>query len=396
MGLFLFELKKAISSRFLWGMVLLLLILDIYVIYTQCRGNDSIDGHELIYEQVKGEITLDKINFVAEHYKNALRVVQEGNYSTKPNQKGTYTGFIFGDMSEFQYFYEELKYHYFYEGRIQDVLNQAASNINFYENIDNRYEVRKNQKIIDIYKKRSLNSFYEMKNMQEYLEYDYSCGFLLLLLFLATPNLFWMEKQIQMELLLKTSKIGIRKIACAKLAAVSAISLFFTTLFGATDFITFQFIYGLEGFRQPVYSIQDYAFSIINIPIWQYALLLQLFRFLACIGLGMFLSWLSAKLTDNVMIMAIGLAVIGNLILCCIYTDFLYNPLLLFEMNQICRNFQVIALMAYPVYQYQIILFATIGMSILLSADIIYTIKNKRFGFLHWVYENWKNYIKNN
>lgn len=352
-------------------MLVIFLLVDVYKINEMHKQeNTVIDGHETIYHIVKGEITSDKIDFIVQHYKNYSKLVNEGNYSKEGEQKGTYTGYIFGDFYEFKDLFDEWKAIYNYPTEMNDICNFAKHNIHFFQKMNHSYEVSKNQKILTSYRDRRIDNYYNMEGTKKYLEYDFSSLLMFLMILAGVSGILMQEKQNKMFFLIETSDMGITKNIIAKLISVVFYTLFVVILFSIADMLFFRIIYGMEGLLEPLYSIKEYRNTPLNLSVIQYMILSAFMKYTALLFFGVIVFLLSFIFMDSVKTMAGSLLIFCVCVYLCIHSKVFINPVALFVNYNLIKEFSVINLFGIPVYYFQVILTALLSISIVISIGI--------------------------
>ena len=112
-------------------MLLLFGILNLYRIYSGYRKQTGSEpqfysAYFRVYENVSGEWNNDIIRYVVAEYEKAKAVVDAGGFSTEPNQPGTHTGYIFGDMNVFEQIKNEMDERYHYEQTMRKLTGKRS------------------------------------------------------------------------------------------------------------------------------------------------------------------------------------------------------------------------------------------------------------------------------
>lgn len=370
-----YEIKKLVRVKFLWLMLLLFTLINFYKIYLmKSEENNEIKGHAAIYNTIKGTLTEEKVDFVTSNYKLNIEKIKRGDYSTDEKEEGTFTGYVVGDKGEFEYFYNELKYIYEYSSYIDSLCKNVNENIRFYKKINNSFEYKKNNMIKDIYEERSLNQYFEMKNVKKYIEYDFSSSLILVMLLLGIPEIILLERQTKMEGLLCISNAGIAHILRAKISTILIFVFCITAYFSILDFISFSSMYGLDGFNQPLYGIEAYKFCSLNIRVYQFMILNGIIRAIAFLFLAYVIFLLATVLRKGVRVAIAGLVIISLFIWIGINTGFIVNPIALLEWNALIKEFHVISILGHPVLTFEVISIALIvGMVLLIGFIFLWT-----------------------
>lgn len=340
--------------------------------------NDNFNkAYWKVHEKVQGELNNEKISFVINNYKKALKIVESGNFETKKEDPNTYTGYIYGDMNLFKKVYDSMDYCYNYNKNMEDYIKFAEGNIEFFKEKSNTYEALKNKNIKATYSNRKISSFYDTDGFYNYFTYDFSSLLILMLIILGISPVFSKEKECEMDLLIKTSKKGKFKIINAKVVASFIYVILINLIFFLTDIITFSATFKLFGFSNKLYSIKEFIFTPLNISILNYSILymiLKIVGFLTITMLILVLSSLSSKSYLTFIFSATSIIVL-------IFSSYNYNNTFLNSLNPIFMlvnrnlflNYEVIRIFNHPILTgmaYTVVNIALILISILVVNNI--------------------------
>lgn len=283
MNLVKFELKKIMHKKHIVITLLFFIIINIIKINFDYKKSNAGKlefnrAYWTVYEKVKGSLNRENMNFVIDNYKNLSEIVDSGNFETEVKDDSTYTGYIYGDMNLFKKLYDDMNYRYNYSKNMQEHIKLSEENIEFYKSVNNTYEILKNKNIKTIYSNRQIESFYDTEGFYNYINYDFSSLLILMLLILGLSSVFSIEKECEMDLLLKTSKIGKVKVANAKILASFIYSMIICLIFFLVDVLVFSINFKLEGPFSKLYSIKEFVFTPLNISILCYCLLNDLLK----------------------------------------------------------------------------------------------------------------------
>ncbi len=355
-----FELKKMFRNKLLLFMLLLFGILNLYRIYSGYRKQTGSEpqfysAYFRIYENVSGEWNNDIIRYVVAEYEKAKAVVDAGGFSTEPNQPGTHTGYIFGDMNVFEQIKNEMDERYHYEQTMRKLTANAAENAAFYEQKGNTELAAKNRKIAETYQDRKVTAFYDTWGLNEYFKYDFSTLLILILMILMLSPLFAKEHELEMHGLLhlaqNAGKLPVCKLAAGGIAVCAVSLLFFTE-----DFLAFRSLYHISGLFQPVNTLDGYFYSPLHLRIGTYILLNAALKILSFLVLGSICSAVSAAakhelvpfcVSFSVMLMLVaGDAFAGSSVLSVL------NPVTLLSGKKLFREFQTVSFFGTPFFSY--------------------------------------------
>lgn len=284
-----FEWRKS----FLHLPLLLLLVLftaaDIAKIYGVYQENSYLSMEESwkeiyweLYSDYSGEITLDKINSLLAIYRPLEEQTADLTATSASDVEGTLTGNIWSDRSLLnRYYVTPMQYCYTYRNLAAQIYLKANENVELFTNLENNFEVSKNQRTAILYASRQINSFYYTEGWFYYIYYDFSIILVLLLCLYGVSQIFTLEKESGMDRLLPTSRNGGRRTMAAKLIASTLFTAGVSLWFSVVDYVTFSIIFGLgNGAELPIYAIENLAYASVNLSILQFAAVNTLSRVL--------------------------------------------------------------------------------------------------------------------
>lgn len=328
MKIVLFEFRKNILRKSVIIPMVVLLFVNVIVIYAQYRfGNDVFSDevnrynsssrewnyYKELHMQLDGEITEEKQNKVIQLYNKLKEKIDTGNYE-KGYTESAGTGYIFGDYSLIESnFYQPIKKIVSYADKNNKLVKQAKENIEFYKKVDNKYELEKNQYIVDNYCDRAIYDFYDTTGWKKLLSYNFSDIILLILLFLFTLPLFHQERICGMENIILVSKKGRKMYLAGKYISVIAGIVMCTVFFAGINYFIFDLIYNMKGMGTPIYALDEFQYSPYNFTVLQAYLVMQAFKSLALIVISTFMCLVSNATKNTMMsfIVFIGTVVLG-------------------------------------------------------------------------------------
>ncbi|MEI3612562.1 ABC transporter permease [Pseudogracilibacillus sp. SO30301A] len=220
-------------------------------------------------------MTKQKIESLMSIYQPLEQQTADKTASTESNNPNTYTGNLYNDHLFFKWnFVDPMEYSYMYQQYANDVVKNANENLSFFESLGNDYEYKKNSIILDRFQGRSIDSFSYTEMFQYYIHYDFSAFLVILICLYALMSVFVTEKETEMDVLLLTTKAGGQKTIFAKLFSASIFVCAVSFWFGLIDFIAFASSFGsLEAKFSPIYAIENFADTALNISLGEYALI---------------------------------------------------------------------------------------------------------------------------
>lgn len=376
-----FELKKLFRNRLLLVMLALLSVLNVYHIYSDYAENvgtekSYYDAYFNVYEDVSGAWDTEKIKFVVSEYEKAKAIVDAKKFSTEPDQPGTYTGYIFGDYGLFEKIKTEMEKLYHYDEAMADLTQKAADNAAFYQQKGNAYLAKVNQKIEKAYQNRNVSAFYDTFGLTEYFKYDFSTLLILILLIPMLSPLFAKEHEIEMYGLLKITP-NFRKMSVCKMLAGAIAICFVSIIFLLEDLLTFTYLYHINGFSQPIYTLSAFFHSPLTVSISSYILLNAALKLLGFLVLGGVCMFVSSLVKNEIIPFCTSFAVTLILVVTDAFIEHdvvsIFNPVTLFSNGKLFREFQVTSIFEVPVYTFSLPIAAAVLELILLYTLTIFT-----------------------
>lgn len=283
--LFFFEFRKHFMKTSIVIAIICFSLLNIAKIYSEYHEKSLLSSsanpewQELywneIYDQFKGMMTDKKIETLMSIYKPLEQQTADKTASTETNNPDTFTGNLYNDHLFFKWnFVDPMEYSYMYKQYANDVVKNAKENISFFDSLENDYEYKKNKIISDRFQGRSIDSFSYTEMFQYYIHYDFSAFLVILICLYSLMSVFVTEKETEMNVLLLTTKAGGKRTIYSKLFSASVFVSAVSFWFGLIDLIAFASFFGsLEALFSPVYAIENFANTALNINLAEYVLL---------------------------------------------------------------------------------------------------------------------------
>ena len=283
-----FEFKKFVFKPHVLLLMIACTLINLVGVYSSCRyfrlGSD-LEAFTTLYDGfLQGKLTEEKINFVITETER-LQALTADQTASHEMGTGMYTdGNVFSDFFMFIFdIYPKMEYAVSYSFTANEIVKKASDNITFFEEKGNHYEVRVNEKIAARYANRVIHEFYDLRAMENYLIYDFSNLVALLVCVVMIVPVFVSEKEAEMDKLLPALKNGGGKLVQVKVIFTFLIVLQVSLWFSLWDFIGFSLFSPLQNFDAPLYAIEIFQFTPLDITISQYFLLNFIFK---TIGLG--------------------------------------------------------------------------------------------------------------
>lgn len=392
MRLLRYEFWKLFCKKAVFICLALFLLINTYKISTLPKRENitSYDGYfsgyDAVYDIVKGEMTEEKILFVVENYQELSALNDKNAFSNNPNED-RFTRYDFGDYIVFMHFFNGMDYAYNYGANMYGYINLAKENVDFFLERGNEYEVSVNQKIVDIYGGRGITAYYDTYGFSEFFEYDFSSLLIILLLLLSLASSFTMEGESGMDMLIKINKKGRQHTVMAKIGAFVLFSFLITVLFTAIDLIAFDIKFGLDGFFNPIYSIERYFTFTLNLSMLGYVILSMLLKFIAFTVIGLFIMFCSSWFGSVIYSFGVGTFSVFGLILADGTTKLgaskfltLLNPLSLIANRYMLDTYSVVNIFSYPVLRIYVSLVLMLIFAVVLIVATMLAYIHRRVG----------------
>lgn len=267
------ELRKNFCE--LWMLLFLAILLLTNAWKLQWEYHDAVGEfteyepvYQDLYSRWKGAITQEKVGELMRIYgpleekwqTMSLQSAQgTGQYTDSENQDYRFFTFQFA---------EEMKYDYFYAGEASRIASQARALKDFYSDLGNAYEAKKNDIINSLFSRRSIPDFADTRYLEVWLNHDYSAMVVLLLCLFGLSAVFVTERETEMYMLLRTTRLGGSATAAAKLTASFLYMVTVCILFFGEDFLVLQLLSGSwDALHSPIYAIRLLETTPLNMTV---------------------------------------------------------------------------------------------------------------------------------
>lgn len=345
-----YEVKKVLHNKVFWGLVFVFLCVNCYRISQLGAYDPAVsEGEVRLYQELKGELTDEKIDFVVDNYVRYKGIIEEGTYSREENTEETYTGYIHGDYVMFSELFAEWKELYEYRYYCRDIAERAAENVRFFEERDNTFEAENNRAIIERYSDREIKNFYHKDVVRRYVEYDFSGVFIILLLLLISSELIFVENKTKMNYVIDCSSYGGMRFLGTKVVFLLFMTTVLAVVFYGADFAFFQIFYDMEGLSDPLFSIMEYKNTPVDWSVFGYQMVsiaikivgFQFFAILTFLFSYLFLNQIYTVIFGAVSFVAF--------VFVCENTRWVLNPVLLLINHNLFSGYQVMNIFHRPV-----------------------------------------------
>lgn len=298
-----FELKKIFSTPLLLYFLLICSFLNIYKIidfydYNCSFARDDIGNYQSaywkLYDKYSGTLNADKIKEIILYVNEHEQDIINSSFDKETDYDKYLTGSYFLDYQIIKiHYYLPIKYSYEYKRYSDQVCERAMSNIDFYSEFNNTYEILKNQQIVNLYANRYISSLYYTEAFEDFFSYEFSILMISFLLIFGISPIFVNEKTTGMQDLIYSCSKGRGYIFVSKVIAVICYIIFIFIWFVGSDLICFCTLYKVDGASNPLYSIEAFIDTPFGGSIGQFLIVFLIYRLLGILVLGMVIMLIS-------------------------------------------------------------------------------------------------------
>lgn len=317
--------------------------------YYKTYGNFQTPYFRL-YETVCGEITEEKLNPFKIRAGELETEIMTQTYSTEYDpEKYIYTGYAHGDFSLYSLMISpEISYAATYANTSNRIAAKAAESYNFYKEMGNDYESRKNAMIYNLYSNRRISEYRATNWANAYFSYDFSSLLCIVLLILGLASSFTSERESGMDQLI--SAYGKTKSTIISKVVSSAIfCLILTIIFTVLDLIAVNRFLVIKNINMPLYSAKLFELTPFNFTFVEAVFVCAGLRFLGLFAIALIVMVIS-KITPNTIAATISsFAAVLALILLSLISESLINPIGLLTPKNYLEKFSVVDLFGRPI-----------------------------------------------
>lgn len=287
-----FEWKKNFLSPWMLVFLAVLLAVNGWKLNAEYQKKTAefapYDGaYETFYSQWSGAITLENIQELMAVYGPLQE--KEDTLSFDFNEgSGTYTYSEYGDYRFFSsQFANEMEYDYLYVNKAIGIVAQAKALAEFYQSVGNTYKAAESKAFVQVFQNRVIPQFADTRYIEVWLNHDYSSMLVLLLSLFGLCTVFVTERETEMYMLQRTSRLGGGMTVAAKFTASALFLFLICLLFYGEDFLILQLLSGhWEALNSPVYAIRNLKATPLNMTIGQFILWSGGMKTLGMLGCG--------------------------------------------------------------------------------------------------------------
>lgn len=375
--LILFELKKLVHQRYLLFFIVLLLFVNVVNIYFNydllvtpketMLTEDAVAETDVIKLQMDkdymGDITAEKLANLQNHSNIAL-AISEGKSQESIE---LYFPLAYTDMVYSKEIIDEMQRLYTYsDSIIKPLLNKNGEIKSQAETYGDTYGIRTANLIEKVYSKRDISEYYRINEFESLLTYHLSALFVLLLSVYCASNLFAGEKETQMLSLIKCSPRGKNSLFWAKLLSLAVFCIAVGVIFFSTDLLVFWVCRRPSGFLLPIYALESFTYTPININIISFFLLISFLKVLGAFIVGIAVIFFSVFFSKSYQAFVTGFLGVVALMGINLFTDGIFgviryfNPITMFISVRLFETLRIENIFNYPVYMYALSLTGTL------------------------------------
>lgn len=273
-----FECRKNFFSPWMLLFLVALLAVNGWKLQSEYqKQTDRFADYEAVYEtlyaQWGGEITREKIQNMMAVY-GPLEQKSESMSLSSLEGSGTYTDSEYNDyLFLSSHFATEMEYDYLYVNQAIGITQRAQELASLCERRGNGYMAAEHRAAADTFQNRYIPRFADTRYIEVWLNHDYSSTLVLLLCLFGLCTVFVTERETEMYILQRTSRLGGGFTVAAKLTASILFVSLVCILFYCEDFFLLQLLSGhWDALSSPVYAIRLLEATPLNMTIGQFVL----------------------------------------------------------------------------------------------------------------------------
>lgn len=314
------------------------------------------------YDRWKGPITTEKVQELMTIYGPLEEKFDSLSLSSIPGS-GTYTDTEDMDHHFFHYnFAEEMEYDYLYHNEALEITEKSRNLTSLYDTIGAAYPAAESRAFTRIFQGRSIPDFADTRYIEVLLNHDYSAMLVLLLCLFGLCTMFVTERESEMYMLQRTTKLGGRATVAAKFLSSVQYVVLVCLLFFGEDFLVLQLLSGhWEALSSPLYAIQLFEAGPLGMTIGQFILWSGCMKTLGVLGCGCLVLLLSCLMRRVLTAFVTGLGGILALVvlqeLCRTRVGLKwFNPMELVMVREISMDTTFVNVLGLPVQLYVFVL----------------------------------------
>lgn len=372
--LFTYEFKKQIFRVSLLIIAVLCLVVNCYKQYETVRYYGA-DGYikavmgetpdsEKLYQDFKGDLDQELFDRINAYTEELNAVIAEGKFSMDKPSDEFFTGYVYGDLNYLNMLKDEVRYAYMYPNTMAEISEKARECISFYEG-SNDYLVKENELILSIYQGRSISAFGRYETFTLFFDYEFSTFAILILMAFVFASSFAAEKATGNDRIIRScGRAG--SVFRAKHMVMYLFVICAVIIFALVDLLGFGRYYGFEFMEQPLYAIQSYQYTPVDISIAGTIIISLVFRILFLIFIGEVLLLISTFTKNIGLALTVSFAAAGAMIFINSLIPEYLSPFSLLSVKTLLGSFRCVNIFGLPVPSYLIAPAVTLVLTIIL------------------------------
>lgn len=377
--LFVFELRKIIGHWFILPITLLLLGINVFNIvqnhsmYSVATSEGQTNRMRWEYhKRLDGPLTSENVNWLLRFNEQLSRSLQNG---TPPEELLTDSVTIDYNLSN--EFVEEIRRIHGYEAQSKNLLKQNEELTEILKRCKNPFLLRTAQKIQKNYDERSITMFYDYSAFETYFNYTLSSFLIVLCVLFVCSSVFAGEHEKKMSAVLLGSINGRTKTHIAKILAALTAVFSVCLVFCLSDLISFLFCCRLRGWEAPIFALQSFANTPLNLSIAGTTLLCFFIKVLGFFFLALLILLFSSLIKKSFIVFILGFITVFGFMFVSAYTggimDYInaFNPITLMINSEMLYRFDILHFADFPIDRFCFTLITSALLSVVLVFVII-------------------------
>ncbi len=371
------ELKKLSKNRLIFVIIAVFVLLDIFNIYRNYNMDNGVPtgvsrANCEIRKKLNGSITEQKKKRVNLEISNLSKLINSKYKNQKKPDNRFLSGYAFWDLQLWQKYQNYFERAEDYSDNLANNLETANQNIGYYKDKNTFYK-NENELYFNLYSGRMITEVFDTDSLPDYFGYSFSSILIVIVLLIGVIPCFCGEFECDMNIVLNTSVLGGRKTIIAKLISIIIFTITVSVLFFLVDFVSFLIFDGIDGLSAPLYSVQGYENTPVNLSVKEFIALIALFKTIGMLVISMIFSLLSRLFKKSIVPFLCGFSAFFLLIISKAFlTDKIgravntFNPIALLTANNLFVKFDVLMVVFRPVFVWTEVLFAGLTVLVLL------------------------------
>ena len=370
-----YELKKYIlkpSVIICLAVLLLVNLVKVLEIYCQGSGRQILFSgkgrieisKDVLYEKYGGEITQEKIESLKAELAVAEQKLEEYGIIEEPIEN-TYMGYPYGDVNLIKDIISSYEYALLYTNTSNELSDRAAEKAAFYEG-RNEYDKRESELYEYCFKGRAADSYINSDAYTNIFDYKFSTVISMLLIVLAVSPIVSKEYVFGYHNLIISSGKR-KKVMHAKLFTAALFTVVMSFVVFLSDVFYWNQLYGLSGFGEPIYTLQEYALCPLDLNLFGALAVTYLLR-LAILMMFTFLTTaISSFFKNDILSMTASIAAGFILVIGSEHLPGVFNPVLIIGTDSIFSEFSAVNIMGFPVFAFLVTLAEVIILTVIFA-----------------------------